>query len=91
MGNSGFGNAGDDVSGFLNTVGGGTENHFMSGIGNTATGGSDLNGLGSGFFDTGVTGPIGQNPSGLVSGFNSGLFNVGTAVSGLFTLTRLVP
>ncbi|EPQ75016.1 hypothetical protein [Mycobacterium marinum] len=43
MGNSGFGNAGDDVSGFLNTVGGGTENHFMSGIGNTATGGSDLN------------------------------------------------
>jgi hypothetical protein len=37
----------------------------------------------------GLTGPIAGNPSGLFSGFNSGLLNFGTGIAGLFNLGRL--
>jgi hypothetical protein len=46
---------------------------------------------GSGFFNTGVTAPIFGQPSGVHSGYNSGLLNIGTGIAGLFSLARLLP
>ncbi len=55
---------------------------------NSASGGSALAGRSSGIGNIGVS----SNPSFTnSSGFNSGFFNVGTAVSGLFSLRSLLP
>jgi hypothetical protein len=64
-------------------------NGGVSGFFNTATGGSVEDGFMSGFFNTGVTGAFGGNPSGSLSGFDSGLLNFGTGIAGLFNLARL--
>lgn len=61
----------------------------MSGFFNTATGGSQYDGGISGFFNVGVTGPIGTFSSGQASGFDSGVLNMGTGVAGWFNLQRL--
>lgn len=58
----------------------------MSGIGNTAFGGTIDNGLTSGFFNHGSTDVFGSTPS----GFNSGFANLGTGLTGLFSLTNLL-
>ena len=83
--NSGFYNTGTGMSGFFNTATG-PQPGFISGFGNTASGGTVQNRFSSGFFNTGVPGILGPT----VSGFDSGLFNMGTAVSGLFNLSRLL-
>lgn len=43
----------------------------------------------SGFFNTAVTAAIGGQPIGRVSGYDSGFFNFGTGIAGLFGLGRL--
>ena len=89
---SGFGNTGTLVSGFNNHPIGGAFNGEMSGFFNTASGGSVTDSDTSGFFNTGITAPIpimGFPTSGLASGFNSGLLNMGTGLAGLFNLIRL--
>jgi hypothetical protein len=58
VGDSGFGNTGNTVSGFNNTFGDGLFNGFSSGFFNTAHGGSFADGLISGFGNQGVTGPV---------------------------------
>jgi len=61
----------------------------MSGFFNTASGGGIINGVSSGFFNTGLTGAIGGFPAGWFSGFNSGLFNSGIGNSFMFSLSKL--
>ena len=78
--NPGFGNMGSGMSGFFNTTGGGITNGLTSGFFNSANGGTGLNGDTSGIGSVGIPGNI-LGP--VRSGANSGLFNVGTAVSGL--------
>ncbi|ULL09717.1 hypothetical protein CKW46_08540 [Mycobacterium liflandii] len=90
MATAGFGNTGEvGISGFGNTATGGFRSGDMSGFFNTAAGGSSYTGVSSGFFNTGLTDPIGPFASGVLSGFNSGIFNTGIAVSGLFSLSQL--
>ncbi|ETZ97640.1 hypothetical protein I547_7009 [Mycobacterium kansasii 824] len=59
----------------------------MSGFFNTASGGTGQSGVTSGIGNTGIPGVLGPT----ISGRNSGFFNVGTAVSGIFNLSRLLP
>ena len=61
-------------------------NGAISGFFNTASGGTIQNEFSSGIGNTAVPGVLGPT----ASGFNSGLFNVGTGVSGLFNLSRLL-
>ncbi|OBK48408.1 hypothetical protein [Mycobacterium sp. 1081908.1] len=83
--NTGFGistDSGAVNSGFGNT---GTE---TSGFFNSATGGAIVNGQNSGFFNVGIPGSlVGPGSSGQISG----LLNFGTLLSGLFSLSRLLP
>jgi PPE family protein len=88
-GTSGFGNTGDRMSGFLNTAKGGTDNEAISGFSNLASGGSSTDGGMSGFFNTAVTQAVVGHPIGEYSAFNSGLFNIGSGIAGLFNLGRL--
>jgi hypothetical protein len=60
----------------------------ISGIGNTAAGGTNINGLESGFFNTGYPNPF-DILQGVVSGGNSGFLNFGSATSGAANLSRL--
>jgi hypothetical protein len=48
-----------------------------------------MNGFSSGFFNTGVTGPLGGAPSGFFSGFDSGLGNMGNGIAGVFNLAHM--
>ncbi|EUA92033.1 pPE family protein [Mycobacterium ulcerans str. Harvey] len=61
---SGFGNTGEvGISGFGNTATDGFRSGDMSGFFNTAAGGSSYTGVSSGFFNTGLTDPIGPLPA----------------------------
>lgn len=85
--NSGFGNTGTGISGFFNSAGGGSGfNGIMSGFFNSASGGTANNGAVSGFFNQAV--PTAQFP--LVAEDVSGLLNVGNAITGLFSLSKLI-
>ncbi len=67
-------------------------NNFASGAtGGTAWLGTDLavNGMLSGFSNTGVTGAFGPLPSGIFSGLGSGWFNNNTGFSGIFDIDKL--
>jgi hypothetical protein len=88
--NSGFGNVGNDISGFNNTASGGGVHDSMSGFFNKVSGGSSVNEVVSGFFNTGVTAALNDAPSGVVSGFDTGFFNSGTGVAGFFGITNLL-
>jgi len=44
----------------------------------------------SGFFNTGVTAAFQGAPSGVVSGFDTGFFNSGTGLSGVFSLLNVL-
>ena len=59
----------------------------MSGGFNKASGGEFADGLSSGFFNTIVPNTI----FGPVAEYDSGLFNTGTYVSGIFNLSLLAP
>lgn len=83
--NSGFGNTGTDVSGFFNTPTGPLAVD-VSGFFNTASGGTVINGQTSGIGNIGVPGTL----FGSVRAANTGLFNMGTAISGLFNLRQLL-
>jgi hypothetical protein len=88
--NSGFFNEGGGISGFGNKFSSGSfESGGSSGFFNKATGGSIISGTISGFFNTGETGAIGAFPSGLFSGFTSGIANTGIGIPGLFSLALL--
>ncbi len=84
--NSGFGNTGTDVSGFFNTPTGPLAVD-VSGFFNTASGGTVINGQTSGIGNIGVPGTLFGS---VRSGLNTGLFNMGTAISGLFNLRQLL-
>jgi hypothetical protein len=84
---SGFGNTGNNVSGFYNTATGNFPSN-MSGFFNSASGGNAANGNISGFFNAGVAQsfPPFFPPPATTSGFTSGYFNMGSFISGLFSL-----
>jgi hypothetical protein len=75
------------VSGFNNSATGNGAGNIL-GFFNTASGGSNINGFMSGFFNTGVTGPFPPLASGVVSGLDSGFFNSGTCLAGFFGITQ---
>ncbi|MFV0493797.1 PPE domain-containing protein [Mycobacterium sp.] len=85
---SGYGNNGPaGMSGFGNTVSDdGLKRFPASGFYNTFQGGTDSNGNGSGWFNTGVPTVFAGDPPGspTVSGLYSGLFNTGSFVAGYF-------
>jgi hypothetical protein len=88
-GDSGWNNVGDTVSGWPNSLTGGSVfNEFGSGFFNTVSGGSFSDSGISGFFNRGVTGPLLVNPSGFISGFDSGFSNIGTGIAGVFNIFR---
>jgi len=76
---SGFDNTGQFVSGFGNSA------DQTSGLFNKASGGALLNGDISGFFNTGI-----PNVTPIAAGSDSGLFNTGSFVSGLFNVQQLL-
>lgn len=57
---------------------------------NTIVAALQSSGVSSGFFNTAVSGAVGPFPAGVLSGFNSGLFNIGTANSGILSLGQSV-
>ena len=74
---------------FNSFTGGSQLNGVGSGFFNTATGGPLFDGVTSGFFNTGVVGPIpGLGVVDTVSGVDTGLGNLGTAIAGVFNLAR---
>jgi hypothetical protein len=95
--NSGYNNVGNFVSGYGNTLAAGTPFYeiaqpgptppppytdFVSGVSNTALGGTFFNGRVSGFFNTGVPTSLVNFPSGTASGLLSGVGNTGTLTFG---------
>ena len=90
---SGYNNIGNFVSGYGNTVGFGGETFLkpyggVSGVSNTAIGGTDFSGAVSGWFNTGVAKSYSFDgfPPLNVSGFSTGVLNYGTGTIGWFNL-----
>lgn len=87
VGNKGTGNLGSGNIGNGNVSNGNTGPNAVdtSGFFNTAGGGTTTNGYVSGFFNTAAGGILGATQHSNVSG----LLNAGSALSGLFSLSRL--
>ena len=85
--NSGYGNTGQNISGFFNSASGGVVNLSMSGFFNSASGGTITDGFVSGFFNRAVPGALFGS---IFATDVSGVLNSGSFLSGLFGLNRLL-